>query len=127
MSKILSKQDILNSRKPKKTLIEVPEWGGSVYIKHLTASIAIEFSQLASDKTLNMANTDMNLLFVIKLLAFSIIDEDENQLFTEDEIKIMLDTEFIALTGMIDKILCINGMSEQAVKDTQNSFLAIPK
>lgn len=49
MPKILSAEDILNAKDVKVEAVEVPEWGGSVYVREFSAAVRDQFDALLSD------------------------------------------------------------------------------
>jgi hypothetical protein len=82
MAKFLTKELIKNANDVKMELVEVPEWGGKMYIKSLSA---IEREELrkeigeGSDKEMDLVKVQM------KMLSLTIVGEDKTRLFNEDD------------------------------------------
>jgi hypothetical protein len=83
---MLNANDILGSVDVKKEAVEVPEWGGTVYVTEMTGTGRDAYERLIFDEgsgKLNLENVRA------KLLVCSLIDEDGNHLFKpEDHIKL---------------------------------------
>jgi len=86
MKKTLSRSDILNATSRLKTeTIELPEWGGSVVVRELTGAErdAWEASIITSDGA-QSPETMRNVR--AKLIVKTIIDDEGELLFTDDDI-----------------------------------------
>ncbi len=79
---ILSKDDIVVEK------LEVPEWGGHVFVRTLTGVERDEFEQLASSRKKG-DYTDLSGLKA-KIVALSVVDKDGKRLFAghDDYIKL---------------------------------------
>ena len=116
--KILGRAAILAAPAPGKTLVELPELGGAVYVREMTAGDkdAWEDSLLrrrAAEK--NSAAALHN--FRAELLALLIVGEDDTPLFTRDDIEALARKSAKALEPAFDVALSINGLTEAAVEE----------
>jgi hypothetical protein len=76
----LSKSAILAADDSKKIEVDVPEWGGSVFIKVMSGTERDRFeSEFVGDKK----NVDM---VRAKLVSKCLCDEDGDRLFSEEEV-----------------------------------------
>ena len=102
---LLSKAAILAADDLPSKVIEVPEWGGSVRIRSMTATDrdAFEVAQLEAQREGRAAPHNIRARYV----AACVIGEDGSPLFEESEIAKLgsksakaLDRAFSAITGM---------------------------
>lgn len=86
----LSKKDILGSKDYKTEVVSVPEWGGDVLIRELSGYdrdkyqlelVSIDAKGVPTPKFENIARAKLFLV------ALSIVDEQGNKLFTEEDIE----------------------------------------
>ena len=80
---MLSKEQILNARDREIVKVEVPEWGGSIYLKSLSGSDRDEFESISVQ-----ANEKKNWKNIrAQLLVYTITDESGNKLFEKKDIE----------------------------------------
>ena len=85
MSKVLTKDQILQADDIVKELVHVPEWGGTVYVKAMTETEYSYFEeQILSDKN----KSDMSNVRA-KLCAMSIVDKAGSLLFSPEDILVL--------------------------------------
>lgn len=102
---ILNKTAILEASDLKTETVTVPEWGGDVIVRSITALdryALIDFA-MGADGTI------VRDKFVIGLLAASLVGEDGNRLFTNDEIQLLAGKSFTAIDRLIEVANRING------------------
>jgi hypothetical protein len=86
LAKYLTKQQILDAQDLETKEVEVPEWGGTVLVKTMTGveRDAFESSVVkgkGKNTTVNMANIRA------KLVAASIVDQDGQRLFDDQDVQ----------------------------------------
>lgn len=117
MSKILSKDDILNVNDIYIEEVLVPEWGGSVYVKTLSgeerdiveASI-LEFSANGQPKKMKTEKMRATLAVV------GICDEKGNHVFDQKDIPALAKKSSAALDRVVAAIQKLAGMSPADVE-----------
>lgn len=110
---ILSKDQILQSEDRKTKTIEVPEWGGEVIIKEMSAFDRDEFESSLAGK-----NGGQNLKnWRAKLAAVSIVDEKGSLLFSKDEILKLSKKSSKALNRIADAAIELNQMGDDTVEE----------
>lgn len=86
MTKLLSRAQILAANDVKTETVEVPEWGGSVLVRTMTAGQRDAYEtalyNLAKGGVDNLRNKARATLVLV-----SVVDEDGRQLFTEADIE----------------------------------------
>ena len=115
--KILSKQEILDSEDMKNTLLEVPEWGGSVYIKAFTIRQKEIFERGVTDKKGNRKNVNVAAL----LCQMTIVDEEGNLLFSDDDISDLKRKSAMAMTRVFDEAARLNGFTKEDVEELEKN------
>lgn len=103
--KILSKADILGANDMTREEVNVPEWGGSVFVRRMTADErdVFEFKMLGENKT----GKGLRAAYV----GLALVDEQGKRLFSDEEIP-MLGAKFAgAVDRIFEKVSEINKIS----------------
>lgn len=98
----LNRDEILAANDVEIHEVEVPEWGGSVLVRPLTAGDA---SKLGDEATTAV------------LVALSCVDEDGETLFTEDDIPALEKKSLAALKRVVEVVVEINGLTDEALQE----------
>lgn len=124
MSKILRRDDILNVKDIKTELVEVPEWGGSVYVRGLTAKEAdiIQDSMIVNrnSKHPGVSMKDLRASFC----AACVVDEQGNKLFTAKDIIALGEKSISALEKIHSVAEKLSNVDETAIDRVKEDFLA---
>jgi len=104
---ILSKDQILSVDDIRKEKVEVPEWGGSVFVKGMTAIQRDNYERLHMEKKLRN--------YRATAAAQCICDENGKSLFTEADVKTLADKSASALDRIFTKMLELSGASEDDI------------
>ena len=122
---ILSRQDILDADDILKELVEVPEWGGSVWVKGMTGSVRGKFEasiiELRGQKTI----TDISNMRE-KLAAATICDEDGKLLFSEKDIKALGEKSALALQRIFVVAQRLSKITEDDVEELTSALETNP-
>lgn len=97
---------------PKK--MEVPEWGGHIYIRTLGLR-----DWRAFQKRIAAADENIDELEALQyeLAAMSICDEQGEPLYTKEDAESLSNRNGLALQRVIDTALAANGVSDDDVED----------
>lgn len=121
MSVMLSKEAILAIKDIVVEKCDVPEWGGFLYVKTLSAKEkeAWEGEQLASrgkDENVNLGNVRASLA------AITMCDENGVSLFTVEDVTALNEKSVLALDRVFDKARKLNRIGTQDMTElTKNS------
>ena len=112
---ILTKDQILKANDIKIEKLEVPEWGGTIFVRGLSGTERDKFEasiieQRGKNQTINMKNIRA------KLAVMSICDEKGNLLFEEADIFELAKKSAVALNRVFDKASDLSGLSNEDVK-----------
>ena len=101
--------------------VDVPEWGGVVRVRGLTASQRDAFE--AASLQGKGKNTSVNLHNLrARLVALCIVDGDGNQLFAERDVHVLGQKSAAAIDRIYDTATRLSGIGENDVEElTKNS------
>ncbi len=122
--KVLSAIDILNAEDEQVELVEVPEWGGSVWVRGLTAAQwnALQQSSLQGRGDDRQFNLDM---FTAKLCARCMVagpEKHAKRLFGPKDIEALGRKSSAALSRIYDAASRLSGINKKDVDElTKNS------
>lgn len=123
---LLSREQILGATDRKTEDVAVPEWGGSVRVRGLSGAErdAYEASivQLGAGgkRSVNLKNLRA------RLVAYSVIDEDGNPLFTPEDVAALGDKSAAALERVFDVARKLSGLADGDVKELAEGFAPAP-
>lgn len=107
MGNILSKQQILDAKDIKIEKVEVPEWGGSVYIKVMNATQRDEFETFVYKR---QDQKDLGGMRVL-LCKLCICDAEGKQMFeSTDDVKALTDKSGSALMVVFQAAQKLNAL-----------------
>ena len=120
----LNKQQIL-SISPRLKKVEVPEWGDTVFIRPLTV---LEHAKLADlgTKYEKGSNVDRMKNGTMRLVQWSVCDEQGNQLFETADIEALMNKPTSAFLRLQDEILALSGMTGESRKELEKNLLTAP-
>lgn len=113
---MLTRDAILSAEDLRTETVEVPEWGGTVMVRELSAKERDEYeTSIVSVKGTKLDIDPVNMR--AKLVSMGCVDEDGNRLFTLDDAEDLGKKSSTALDRIYDKIQEISGMGEGALED----------
>lgn len=101
MSKVLTAEDIFAAQDLTEDLVAVPEWGGDVRLKQLSAKATIEMTKEIEDP----ANKGLGMFLVLVHMA---LKEDGSKAFTVDDIEKLKTKNFNILNRLQMAALKLN-------------------
>lgn len=104
----LSKDQILGAVDFDYVDVEVPEWGGSVRLRGLSASERDQF-----EARLGVSNDLTNMR--ARLVVNCLVDADGNRLFTDKEADTLGQKNASVITRLFDEVRNLSGMSDEAL------------
>lgn len=118
--KLLSRQDILSVQDIKTEIVKVPEWGGSVKIKGMTASERDKWEASRYDiKGTEVTMRTDNLR--AKLVAFSVVDENDKLMFTAGDIEVLGAKSAAAMDRVFAAVQKINAISKEDTDELEKN------
>jgi hypothetical protein len=116
--KVLSAADILGADDLHRELVEVPEWGGSVYVRSLTAAERDAITTSVIDDNGNA--TRLNNMRA-KIVALGAIDSEGKRLFTNDDVKALGAKSSIAMDRVFGAIQKASGITKEELKELEGN------
>lgn len=123
--KELSAEDILAVEDSAIVPLDVPEWGGRVYIRTLTGEERDAFE--ISTTRINGKNREQNLQNVrAKLSAMAMCNDRGVRLFTDSQVAALGRKSSKALNRVFDKAVEVNAMNPEDVDRLTEDFSETP-
>lgn len=129
MSNALTRDAIIGIKDLKTERVEVPEWGGYVFVKTLTGRErdAFEAETMKTKKGQKPGEGNYEN-FRARFVALTMVDENGAQIFTtRQEIAVLGTKSVAALQRVFNKAQELNGMSEEDVDDMTEDFDEAPE
>jgi hypothetical protein len=121
----LTKEQILRSS-PKLQEIEIPEWGGSVFIRPVTLEEQGKLADLGAKHEKSPAAARIKHC-TLSLLQWTVCDEEGKPLFTaEDLAGLMGKSSASAFLRLQDAILKFSGLTEESRRELEKNLLTGP-
>jgi hypothetical protein len=130
MSKLLSRDDLLGGSHLKRERLDVPELGGYIFIRELTAEQTIAFNSQITEWRKDGSKeitAEMSFILMNMVAVFSICDEDGKQIFqADDHPAIPIETlstiakKALSLSGMRDDVA--DGLSSEVAANLKNDL-----
>ena len=122
--KLLTREEILQAPDIPEEYVEVPEWGGTLKLRGMTASQRDKFDASLLDqkgKQITMYLVDARA----KLASLCIVDEDNKRIFSETDIKALGDKSALALDRIYSVAQKLSGISDADLEELEkNSGIA---
>lgn len=106
MAKVLTAADILAAQDRKRDLVEVPEWGGSVYVQEISAADA---ERLSEEK-----------VGMVAFCAMCMVDKDGSPLFTDDQVADLSEKSTKAFRRVMAAVTALNGFVDTEEDEGKN-------
>ena len=112
----LTREQILGSRKDRKPArIDVPEWGGEVYIRVLSARDQMEMSEDTKPQ-------DMPITVILHCL----VDENGERILQDDDFEALAQEDFPVIMRVFSQAARLNGLSTKELDEAIASFEPAP-
>ena len=122
----LSRDQILQADDIKKESVNIPQWGGEVWVKGLTGAerdaFEISIMEFREGKKPKMVLENMRA----KLCAMTVCDEKGNRIFKDDDVLALGKKSAKALSLIFDKAQELNGLSDEDVEKLSKNSVSAP-
>jgi len=116
----LSKDQILNANDLKIEEVQVPEWGGSVFVRGMTGSERDKYEASVTKLRGKEAQVDMRNMRA-KLLVYTVCDESGTPLFSEADIEALGKKSANALQRLWEVAVRLSGISGQEAEEIEKN------
>jgi len=114
---LLTREAILTAIDLKTVDVEVPEWGGTVRLRAMTGTARDEFGRSLLGADGKYTGTGYNA----KIAAASIVKEDGELMFTEDDVQVLGERSAAALQRVADAADELNALGAKAVETAKGN------
>lgn len=128
MNNLLSKQAILQAQDVVKEQIEVPEWGGSVFVRSITAAERGQIEAAAARFKENKGKDDSFARnFTVKFAAMAICDEKGDRMFADADLAQLALKNAAVISRIAEVAQRLSGFSKNDMEELEkNSEAAQP-
>lgn len=121
MVKLLTRDAILSASDIKTEDVSVPEWGGTVRVRGLTAAQRDQVEAKAVGA--RGANVQLNLIGMrAHMASIAIVDDNNQPIFTQADVKALGEKSGAALDRVFEVVTRLSGMTDNDVEElTKNS------
>lgn len=113
---VLGRDDILQADDIVTEAVDVPEWGGTVLVKGMSGVERDEFDLAIMSKTGKSREVNLENLRA-RLCASSIVDEDGNLIFTQEDVFALSEKSGAALQRVYDVASRLSGLGEDDIEE----------
>lgn len=114
--KQLTAKDILKANDLKRERVEVPEWGGFLYVSTLSGEARDAYESSVVSFSGGEAKQDLANIRA-KFVAATVTDEDGNLLFTSEQVKELGKKSASVLDRLFDKAQKLNAISDADIEE----------
>ena len=122
---VLNRDDILGADDIQIELVEVPEWGGDIFVKGMTGSERDLFEAGIISVNSKSEKVDMRDIRA-KLCAASVCNEAGKKLFNQADIKALSQKSAVALQRVFKVAQRLSGLTDDDVEELAEGLEDIP-
>lgn len=116
---VLGKDAILAAADIQPELVDVPEWGGQVYVRGLTASERDQF-EFAVVRARDGQAKRVNIR--AQLVAWGLCDEAGHRLFSDAEVAQLGRKSALAMERVFDRVRHLSAMTDEDVAELESDL-----
>lgn len=111
----LTREQILAARSHRKPIrLEVPEWGGEVFIRVLSVEQQMQWEDVP-DKEM-----------VMRVLTAALVNEDGAPIFEPDDWRELAKEDFPVIMRVFDEVAQVNGLTSKELDEAMALFASAP-
>jgi len=122
---LLTKEQVSAAQDLTTEEVEVPQWGGSVLVRGLTARERGQFMAMLVDQRKGGNRTRLEDLQV-RLCAMSIVDEQGRRMFSDSELSLLARKSARALQPIFEVAQRLSGLSDEQVEELSGNSEETP-
>lgn len=123
MSKVLNKQDILQARDVITEKLEVPEWGGAIYVRSISAAERGLIEEGAARfKESKGKNDTFARTFTVKMVSMAVCDEHGQRLFDDKDIVLLQQKNAAVISRIAEVAQRLSGFSKQDLEELEKNL-----
>lgn len=111
---LLSKEQIFAAQDLQSVDVDVPEWGGQVKVKSMSAIDRINFEKVQE----GLQNSEL----IIQLVLLTCIDADGNRLFNNDDLTKLQEKSPNVILRIFNEAIKLNLLNDKKIEDEAENF-----
>jgi len=123
--KMLTKEDILSAPDRMNKTVDVPEWGGSVIVKHWDGRDRDELEDIMVKRSKFKGTANESLDLKAEALVLALVDENEKRLFSKSDIVALNKKNGKVIDRLFDVLTDLNGIGSKAVTSAEKNLGAV--
>ena len=116
MSKYLTAEQILSADDFRYAEVDVPEWGGTVRVRTMSAKQRDALNRMFKDRG-EVESTEFMLLMCV-------VDENGNRVFTREHLDMLKEKSVAPINRIVKAISDLMGTSSDAVESAEKNYAA---
>src|SRR5690606_32045842 len=112
----LNREALLAAEALPRELVEVPEWGGAVYVRALTGADRAQFEASIVEQRGRAAPLHLKQIRA-KLVALTVVGEDGQRIFADDDVAALGGKSAAALDRLFAVAQRLSGLSKEDVEE----------
>jgi len=122
MSKVLNKQDILQVRDVVTEMLEVPEWGGTIYVRSISAAERGLIEEGAAKFKESKGKDSFARTFTTKMASMALCDEQGARLFDDKDIAQLQQKNAAVISRIAEVAQRLSGFSKQDLEELEKNL-----
>jgi hypothetical protein len=125
MPKVLTAAAILAADDLPRELVDVPEWGGAVYVRGLTGTERDQWEDSIAKVTVINDQRRVNMTMInarARLAAMTMIGEDGARLFTDQDVQKLAQKSAAALNRVFTVAQRLSGLTAEDVAELEKNL-----
>ncbi len=121
---VLSKEQILAVDDRKTEVVSVPEWGGDVIVRSLTAKEKEEWESSLTDLDVRNKKVKLKVNYgtvMARLVALTVVDQSGNLLFTYADITRLSEKSGVAIDRVCEVAKRLGGISDTDIEELEKN------
>lgn len=118
--KVLDKKSVLKAGNLQKQLVEVPEWGGAVWVQEMTALARDRFDAWLMDNRENKNSAGIR----VQVVVATVVDENGKPMFNDLDVGDLNSKSSKAINRIAEVGMRLSGLSEAVVEEEVKNYEA---
>lgn len=116
--KALSKGEIFSRDDRTRERVEVPEWGGVVYVQAMSA---VERHAYITRYQQERDHPEMAVPLLVQILILSVVDEAGQRIFDVEDLAVLQERSALVIARLTEVAMRVNGLSRQSRESMQGN------
>lgn len=119
---VLTKEEILQARDVKVESVDVPEWGGSVFVRSITAAERGQIEEAAAKFKESKGKDSFARTFTVRFASLAICDKEGKRLFEDKDIAQLQQKNAAAIARIAEAAQRLSGFTRQEMEELEKNL-----